>query len=319
MKRVLILLLLFLGIMVSCANSEDKDTYTFYAMDTFISITFYHTEGSKEIAQAVENIYLTYDAVADDFQKKSDVSVYDLNLQREADIPTELKEMLEFSLKMKEETKGYFNPFIGRLSHLWKKALEEQKLLDAALIEEEVQIMNETQLVIEGNHAQLLGEGNLDLGGIAKGYATSKVKEYLDSIECHSFLLNAGSSTIVLGNKRNQSFSVGLTKAMGNEYYKILKIKEKAISTSSIREQRVTIQNKTYSHLLNPMTGYPADSYDTLSIIGEDSKVLDAYSTACFAMDMDTLQAFLDEKGLDFIISKDNQLFFESEGIQSYA
>ncbi|MCM1130590.1 MAG: FAD:protein FMN transferase [Roseburia sp.] len=320
MKKVYkIILILFFVLTTSCTQQGTKDTYTFYAMDTVISLTFYNVKESKDIAKEIENIYLTYENVSDDFQEgKKETNVYDLNLKREADVTKELKEMLEFSIDMFKDTKGYFNPFIGRLSHLWKDALEEGKLVEDRMIQDELSIMNETRLEFEGLHAKLIGEGNLDLGGVAKGYATSKAKKYLDSIDCHSYLLNAGSSNIVLGNKNGKEFTVGLQKATATGYFETLTIQEKAISTSSIKEQHVEIEGKLYSHLLNPMTGYPAMLYDTLSILGEDSKILDVYTTAGFAMKLEELKAFLEEKNLDFIVSKDNKTMYKSIGMDAY-
>ncbi|MDE6408037.1 MAG: FAD:protein FMN transferase, partial [Anaeroplasmataceae bacterium] len=313
MKRIYIFVsILFFILTTGCTQKEEKETYTFYAMDTIISLTFYNVENSKAIAKEVENIYLAYENVADDFEEgKKEINVYDLNVKREADISKELKEMLEFSLTMLKDTKGYFNPFIGRISHLWKSALENNKLVENSIIQEELEIMNTTTLELDGLHAKLIGEGNLDLGGVAKGYATSKAKEYLDSIECHSYLLNAGSSNIVLGNKNGKDFTVGLSKATSTGYFEMLSIKEKALSTSSIKEQHVEIEGKIYSHLLNPMTGYPAQIYDTISIVGEDSKVLDVYSTAGFAMELEELKSFMMDKGLEFIVSKENKTVYK--------
>ncbi|MDE7161634.1 MAG: FAD:protein FMN transferase, partial [Anaeroplasmataceae bacterium] len=195
----------------------------------------------------------------------------------------------------------------------------EGKLVPEETIQEELAIMNNTSIEFDGLHAKLMGEGNIDLGGIAKGYATSKVQEYLASISCTRYLLNAGSSNIVLGNKNGKEFSVGLSKALAGGYFKTLKMKEKSISTSSIKEQHTKIDGIYYSHLLNPKTGKPATYYETLSIIGEDSKVLDAYSTACFAMDLEEIKTFLNEKNLDFIVSKDGKTLFESIGVKAYA
>lgn len=318
-KGYIILCILFLILITGCTETEKKDSYTFYAMDTFISLTFYNTDNSKDIARTVETIYLTYENIADDFKEsENETNVYNLNLKREADVSSELKELLEFSLEMYKDTKGYFNPFIGRLSHLWKASLEEGKLVEDGVIQEELKIMNETSLEFSGLHAKLIGNGNIDLGGVAKGYATSKAKGYLDSIDCHSYLLNAGSSNIVLGNKNGKPFTVGLSKATDTGYFETLAIKEKAISTSSIKEQHVQIGGVIYSHLLNPMTGYPARLYDTLNIIGEDSKILDAYSTAGFAMELEELKTFMEEKKLDFIVSKENKVFYKSIGMQAY-
>ena len=318
MKKILIVLLLILPLM-SCQNNK-QENYTFFAMDTIISLSLYNPTDGKKIAEDVEDIYLKYDQVASDFTSGNVCNnVYDLNEHRSIEINSELKELIEFSVLMHKETDGYFNPFIGRLSHLWKDSLNSGKLLESSDIEEELIIMNNTSVVFDQNTATLIGAGNLDLGGIAKGYATQKAKEYLESINCTGFLLNAGSSNIVLGEKYGENFSVGLSKATDFGYFQILNIKNKSISTASISEQHYEIDGTIYSHLINAKTGYPSVLYDGISIIGDDSARLDAYSTACFSMEIEEIKAFLNNKGLDFIISKDNKLMYKSEGVDNYA
>ncbi|MDE5715971.1 MAG: FAD:protein FMN transferase [Anaeroplasmataceae bacterium] len=321
MKKIILSLILTITFLLSsCAEGIKKEEYTFYAMDTFISLTLYNVKDSDDIAKTIENIYLKYDSVANDYQTKdTSISVYDLNIKREGIVSEELKELLEYSLEMFKETNGYFNPFIGRLSHLWKDALGEKKLVEDTLIQNELEIMNEGSLEITGNKVRLIGEANIDLGGIAKGYATSKVVSYLESIDCKNYLLNAGNSTIALGSKAGNPFKVGISKALDSGYLTILNIKDKVISTSSIKEQNTKIDGIYYSHLLNPKTGYPANFYDAISIIGEDSKALDAYSTACFSMEIEELEKFLNEHSLDFIVSKNNQIISSSKGVNSYA
>lgn len=321
MKKIYILCcLFFVALLTSCTENVVKETFTFYAMDTFISLSFYNTPNGKELSKKVESIYLDYEIVADDFEPGiATENVYDLNQKRTIKATTEMTELLTYSVEMMKVTQGYFNPFIGRLSHLWKESLEDNKIVEERIISQELEIMNQTALEITEESITLIGDGNVDLGGVAKGFATSKAKEYLDSMDCHSYLLNAGSSNLVLGNKNGKEFTVGLSKALGTGYFRTLKIKDKCISTSSIREQHVKINNVYYSHLLNPKTGYPAMYYETLSIIGEDSKELDVFSTAGFAMDLETLKTFMNEKNLEFIVSKDNKTLYESIGVKKYA
>lgn len=311
MKKIIVLILLFL--MTSCTTIEKKE-YTFFAMDTFISITFYGVKDTNKIVKEIRDIYYLYDDISNNYANDSKDSIYYLNTNRECEIKSELAELLTFSLNMMDETNGFFNPFIGRLSIKWKEALEKKELLSADVVKEELNIMNNTSLLIEGSKATLIGDGDLDLGGIAKGYATHKVKEYLDSILCDNYLLNAGTSNIVLGSKNGESFNVGFSKATTPGYYYVASKKNVSISTSSIKEQHTIIDEIYYSHLINPKTGYPQNKYDSLSIIGQDSGSLDAYTTACINMDLDELIIYLSDKNLDFLVSKDNKLLYSSLG-----
>lgn len=320
MKRFILLFYLLLSFMlISCSKQVKMENYQFYAMDTVISIRFYNVENSQSISKEIEQIYLNYNQVADDFKSNGqNNSCYDLNINRSLKMSDEFIELLSFGLEMKEVTHGYYNPFIGRLSHLWKDALAGGQLVDEETINLELDIMNHTSIQLEGNLVSIQGDGNLDLGGIAKGYATKKVQDYLESIDCHSYLLNAGNSTIALGDKAGDCFKVGLSQATSNDYYKTIVLKNKAIGTSSIKEQQYRIENTIYSHLLDAKTGKPAMKYDSISIIGTDAGLLDAFSTACFSMELDQIEELLSAYGYDFICSKNNELFHQSVGVNAY-
>ncbi|MDE5868304.1 MAG: FAD:protein FMN transferase, partial [Anaeroplasmataceae bacterium] len=259
------------------------------------------------------------DELADDLNENyAHNNVYELNQQRHLKATEPLLELIEFSLKMEKETSGYYQPLIGRLSHLWKDALENGSVVSENMIKFELGRMETSSIKIEGLDVYILGDAYLDLGGIAKGYATEQAKKYLEEIGCKNYLLNAGNSNIVLGSKCGQNFKVGLSTAFTSEYYHILELQNIAIGTSSIREQKYLIDGNWYSHLINPMTGYPAEYYETFSILGDDSGILDAYSTACFCMELENAKEFLDKRGLSFVCSKDNKLYYQSLEVEKY-
>ena len=320
MKRLfMIISILMCFVCFSCSHTPVKESYSMFAMNTSISVTFYDVKDSKSIARNIEKIYLKYDSYAGDFDSYyGTLNVYELNKRRSIEASNELLEMVNFAIKVKEDTLGFFEPLLGRLSHAWKNSLEKNKLLDDEFIESELTIIKESSIKIEGNVISIVGDANLDLGGIAKGFATKKVQEYLNSIGVTTYLLNAGNSNVVLGNKMNEKFSVGLKNPFKPEYYKILYLKDMAIGTSSMEHQHSLIDNVYYSHLLNPKTGKPATYYDSISIFGEDSAFLDAYSTACFAMDIDTAKEFLKNKGYEWIAYKDGKIVYQSDEVNLY-
>ena len=69
MKRLSFIIVFLLFIAASCSKAIVQEQYTFYAMDTVITITFYDTEQSKELAKNVESIYKKYENVADDYHR----------------------------------------------------------------------------------------------------------------------------------------------------------------------------------------------------------------------------------------------------------
>ena len=320
MKKVCLLItFMFLLLCFSCSHTPVIETYTMFAMSTNINITFYDVKDSNKVARQIEKIYLKYDMVAGSFDSGfGGLNVYDLNQRRSIVATSELIDMINFAIEMKKDTNGYFEPLLGRLTHEWKTALKEGRLLTKDLIASELEIVNNSSITIKDNLVTLKGDANLDLGGIAKGYATQKVHEYLKSLNINTYLLNAGNSNLILGNKIGETFSVGFRHPFKEGYYKILHLKDIAVGTSSMEHQHSLINGTYYSHLLNPKTGMPATCFDAISIFGLDSGKLDAYSTACFAMGLEATKDFLNKKGYEWMAFKNDDIIYQSEGVVDY-
>lgn len=313
-KLNIILSIIALFILSSCNSIKINEMLPIYSLDTVINITFYNTDNYLDCYNEIKKIYYDVDDIADDFNYKKG-NVYDLNLNREISLNNELKEIIEYSLEYKEITNNSFNPFIGRLSHLWKEALKNKTILDKEIINEEINIMNNTSISFEDNTIKLIGDGNLDLGGITKGYATMKAYQCIKKYGITEFMLNAGSSNIVCGQKPNSSFKLGLNKPYEDGYIKVININNKSISTSSGEHQNVIIDGVRYHHLINPFTGYPANNYDSVITFGDNSMDLDAYSTAISMMNIDDAIEFCNKENIDVILYKDGKILYEGKEV----
>lgn len=230
-------------------------------------------------------------------------NVYTLNHTHEPVVVDEdLFALLQFALEMKEASEGYFNPFLGELSALWKKCLFNNDvnatstsvsnsgaftpyLPSDSQVSALLSAAETTSLVLDPltRSVQRLGEGSIDLGGIAKGYALQKAVTMLKASSVQYYLINGGNSSIALGENITSAgtFSLGLQDL--SAYF--LQEKNVAIGTSGVMEQYVYIDSVLYSHIINPFTGSAkVTSYQTVHLLGQDSAVLDALSTAFLLM-----------------------------------
>ena len=99
-------------------------------MDTVVTVSIYNDENFKEHFNKIKEIYKEVENVSDDYKSgKDSVSIYDLNYAREAYVSNTLLDILKESIRIYDKTEGYFNPFIGSLSHKWKDAIKENKIL----------------------------------------------------------------------------------------------------------------------------------------------------------------------------------------------
>ncbi len=340
-KGFILSLFILCGILFSaCTPGEEVETEltryseTIFSMHAAINIQIYTETRNQfnEYVTDIEAIYETYDTLTDNYQSDSDLSalnIYDINqivnavdaeAQTTLEISSELYELLEFGLEIEAMTNGYFNMSMGYLVDLWKELLEDYEhgevvpdnVLDATkeaadayqFIEDPV-----TLEVVDGKYQLTMKKGaKLDLGALAKGYATQKAADYLEANDVKYYLISGGSSSIVMGEKPTVEtglFKIGLQHPLlypQSTYYGLFNLKNVSITTSGSYEQYVTdSQSNWITHIISPVTRRPANYYYTLTLIGEDAGLLDGLSTALFCMDQETLNDFLEDYDIEAI------------------
>ena len=319
-KLFAFLLLISISILLfSCNKLEITTCNPIYAMDTVISFKFYNVNDYKTHYDKLVSIYRKYDSLCDDFNHHDGFNnVYDLNESRSIEASSELIEILTLANELKEKTNGYFNPLVGRLSKLWKEDItnyNEKKIdsltIDSNLIESELEIINSSSIIIDGNKVSIIGKANIDLGAIAKGFATKKCVEYLMDNNIDGYLINAGESSVALGSKASKAFKVVLEAPYSSGSIKTLDLLNTSVASSSGKYQNALINNVRYHHIINPFTGYPSNIYDNVNVIINDSLLADCYSTALFSMDLNTAKKFIEENDIKAILYKDDKIIYE--------
>ena len=152
------------------------------------------------------------------------------------------------------------------------------------------------------------------LGGIAKGYTLDKVKSYLDKKSISKYLVNAGQSSILLGEKNEGDgyFNVGISE-LDNTY---LKLKNCVVSTSGVNPQGVKIGDVTYSHIVNPVTGSAINNYDAVVVISTNGTLGDAFSTSFMLSSLDEIKEAEAKYNLQVIAIKDKQVLYKSNSLE---
>ena len=283
---------------------------TIISLDTQIDITFKSSSNGKKHLKEIKSIFKEIDKYSDNYSHCDGQSIKDLNDTREIELNDTLKPLIEASINVMNDTNGYYNPLIGRLSKLWKNAIKNNLKLDDSVVSNELDIMNTSELVIDNNKAKIIGEADVDLGGIAKGYATEVVHQYLKDNNITDYLIDAGNSNLLIGT-RKKGYRVGLSKPFDNSLYGIVTLSDKSVGTSSPKWQNCVIDDVLYHHILSPYTGMPANYYESINIICDDSMIADAYSTALFAMDLDTLKSFISDKDIQVVACKNNEIIYK--------
>jgi FAD:protein FMN transferase len=184
----------------------------------------------------------------------------------------EIIKILEDNKVLSKQTNGLFNPAIGELINLWgfHSDLPANNLPNTSLILDYLKnppSMND--LIIEN---KMLRSKNtrlqIDLGGYAKGYALARAKKILLDNNIQHALINIGGNILALGKPGDRFWKVGIQHPRKAGAIASVELKPGwSIGTSGDYQRYFSFNNKRYSHLIDPDSGYPADNAQSATVL----------------------------------------------------
>jgi len=253
-------------------------------MGTLVEITVI-PGNEKAIREAFEALKKV-DLLMSTYKEDSEISI--LNREGKAQVSEETLEVIEDAIKFSNLTDGAFDITCRPLINLWKKAKKEEKVATEMEIEEAISLVGYQRIILEGNQIRLEKKGmQIDLGGIAKGYAVDKAIEALKKNGIKRALVNAGGDLYALGiDPQGEKWQIGVQDPREEDkIIDIIKVKDKAVATSGDYRRYFTLEGKRFSHIVNPKTGLTVQDVPmSVTIIGPDATTTDALSTGVFVL-----------------------------------
>lgn len=200
----------------------------------------------------------------------------------------------EESLWANQETEGAFDPSIGSLINLWGFGEKKQELKDIpedAIKEAKSQIGLDAFDWKKGS-IQKKRKVSLNLSSVVEGYAVDLVAKLLEKEGYKNYLIDIGGENLAKGNKANGApFVIGLEIPRDMNQledrkvqYKI-QLKDSAVATSGNYKQFYIQNDKRYSHIIDPVSGYPAqNNLACVTVISKTCMRADTLSTAFMVM-----------------------------------
>ncbi len=263
-------------------------TAVVYSMDTVSQIKIYADgrDEAKSLANSAEALIYRLDHV---FSRESG-DIAKLNSGQVSSLSGEAAETVLKALYIKELSGGAFTPEIGALTRIWNVSgrvgtvAEPPEKCD---IEKALSFTGGAK--VESSVLTLDGEIELDLGGIAKGAACEYIVREMISSGASGGIIDLGGNIGVFGRKPDGSgvYKVALTCA--GEAFAYIDVTDAFVSVASSEIRFFTdAEGNTYHHILDPETGYPAESeFYAVAVICRDGAYADALSTAIFAAGWD--------------------------------
>jgi len=255
-------------------------------------------ESEKYINNAIHEIK-RIEALISSWNKNSQTTFINTNAGiKPVKVDNELIELIERSIAISKFTDGAFDISFASMDKIWRFDGSVTKMPSPEKIKASVKNVSFENVIIDKqkNTILLRNKGmKIGFGGIGKGYAADKAKDLLVSMGVSSGIINASGDLTTWGKQPNSKpWLVGVKNPLNKEkMFSWFPIENRAVVTSGNYEKYIMINDKRYSHIINPKTGFPSQGIMSVSVFAPRAELADALATSIFVMGT--------EKGIHFV------------------
>lgn len=299
-----------------CHSGSQPIRKTGYYFDTVITLTGYGS-GAEDALSAGLDLCAHYESLFSRTIEGSDVWRINHAGGQPVEVDPDTAYLLTAAVEYAELTDGLIDPTVTPLSVLWNFTgdppgpVPSQEQIDRALSHVDYHAIR-----IDGTTVTLTdAKASLDLGFIAKGYIADRLKELFCERGLSHALINLGGNVEAVGTKPDGSaFTVGIQLPFGKrgETAAVVSLNDQSLVSSGSYERYFKENGVLYHHILDPSTGYPADSdLSGVTILSGSSLQGDALSTSCFLLGRQKGQALIESlPGIEALfITKDGSIY----------
>ena len=219
-------------------------------------------------------------------------------------------------------TQGAFDISYGSLDkRFWNFDLNMTSLPDPKVAKKAVELINYENIILDETHKTVFLKNKgmrIGFGGIGKGYAAEMAKKKLIENNVLNGIVNASGDLTAWGFQENgEAWTIGVADPnQRKSIFSTFKITNKAVATSGNYEKFITINNKRYSHTIDPKTGYPISGIKSVTILAENAEIADALATPVTVMGIEVGMNFINQlKTIGCIIIDNNDKSYFSNNI----
>lgn len=266
-------------------TTDDKNAFDSHFEEVTTMFTYYNK---------LFDIYNTYDGITNLKTINDNAGVQAVSV--DAAIIDLLKEAKEFY----DMSNGEFNVTMGSILKVWHNYREDgisknengeygELPKDEKLAEAAQHVGWDAIQIDDKNNTVFITDPDvsLDVGGIAKGYATELIARKLEKEGVVHAAINAGGNTRTLGEKADGSdWKIRIQNPVSSDDLLVVTQPGKIsfVTSGDYERYYVATDGQRYSHIIDPETNYPARRYHSVTIITQDSGAADCLSTTLFTM-----------------------------------
>ncbi len=298
----------------SCLGcSQPGESRQLYAMDTVMTLTVW-SDSAEELLDAAEKEINSLQLLFDPDDDNSEVWAIN-HTEGQVLLSSDMAQVLDTAQRVSRLTDGAFDVTIGAVTRAWGLRSGEYRVPSGEELTSLLETVGSDRLKVNGSVLRRREGTEIELGGIAKGYASQKIATMLREAGVSSAIIDLGGNIQVLGSKPDGSaYRIAVTDPFDTQaYIGYLDLRDTAVVTSGSYLRNFTLDGVFYHHIIDPKTGSPADSgLAAVSVVCEDAALADGLSTALFVMGREESLALYESGDVAF-----EALFVQSDGTVS--
>ncbi len=236
-------------------------------------------------------------------------------------VDPQMRGLLQLSQRLEKASQGLFNPAIGQLLKLWGFQRDDPFNVNALPSQQDIDRLLEnpaSTIHIQFNEEEISSTNSLvamDFGGFGKGFGIDLLIEQLKAQGIEHALINAGGDLRAIGKAGNRFWRIGIRDPFDDSTLATLQLRQDtSVFTSGNYERGYVIDGKKYHHIINPISGYPAQGIASATVIGVNGVWSDAAATAMLLAGTDKAFEIARNMGVQhlLLITDDGQLHLDA-------
>jgi len=289
-QSLIFILLLILVLFSVCSPKSKLQSYqvTRFAMGTVIEITILDYS-EKHAYESIDAAFEEISRIGSLFYEgnpESPLYEFSHRTSNNVPMPNEVLRLIQRGLKISELTDGCFDMTVGIILPLYNFKTESPAPPALGEINALLPYVDYRSLTVDLECGVLMSASPktmLTTGGIAKGYGVDQAIEILKYKGVKGALVNAGGDLRALPRGDGKKWRVGIQDPRDlKKMLKIIEVDSGAVITSGDYQKYFIYKGKRYHHLINPKTGLPADSCQSVTILAPTAEMADALATGIF-------------------------------------
>lgn len=271
-----------------------------FEMGTFVEIRVYGgRETDKAVSRGFERLREIERLMSTSIPESDIFRVNVAPLGTPVRVHPDTAEVVSSAIAYAEMTRGAFDPTIGGLVELWAIGSGNETVPDPSEIEDALVYVGYENLTVDRTQSEIarLTGLRVDLGAIAKGYASDEIAEILTENNVSGGVVDLGGNIRVFGsNPLRRHWRIGIQDPFRprGSYIGTVDISAGAVATSGDYERYFVADGVRYHHILDPESGYPASpELRSVTVIAQTGMAADALSTGLFVLGIDELFDFI--------------------------